>query len=281
MPVNTANGIAIFIGRQFLSRQADSLEDADMMPDPAGLANDGTGSVVDGEVVADDGTRMDVNACFGVGHLGNHPRNEGNPQDIQLMGNAIVADGPESWVAKDHFAEVLGGWISVEGGLRIGSQQPTYLRQGGNEGLRKLLSLQQARLFRRLTVGRVCKAEPGMDLVRQSVMQLGDQDTFIADFTIASPLTQRERYTTGSDFVYLQFWLQWEAKRTDYVPVLRLARGQPGWQLVFVPSGSFSWTDWELSVVQLLEEEFYKGRTPGLGAADAADGSDAAVEARS
>ena len=111
--------------------------------------------------------------------------------------------------------------------------------------------------------------------------QLGDQDTFIADFTIASPLTQRERYTTGSDFVCLQFWLQWEAKRTDYVPVLRLARGQPGWQLVFVPSGSFSWTDWELSVVQLLEEEFYKGRTPGLGAADAADGSDAAVEARS
>ena len=108
--------------------------------------------------------------------------------------------------------------------------------------------------------------------------QLGDKDTFITDFTIASPLTQRERYTTGSDFVYLQFWLQWEAKRTDYVPVLRLARGQPGWQLVFVPSGSFSWTDWELNVVQLLEEEFYKGRMPGL---DAADGSDAAVEARS
>ena len=108
--------------------------------------------------------------------------------------------------------------------------------------------------------------------------QLGDKDTFIADFTIASPLTQRERYTTGSDFVYLQFWLQWEAKRTDYVPVLRLARGQPGWQLVFVPSGSFSWTDWELNVVQLLEEEFYKGRMPGL---EAADGSDAAVEARS
>ena len=108
--------------------------------------------------------------------------------------------------------------------------------------------------------------------------QLGDKDTFIADFTIASPLTQRERYSTGSDFVYLQFWLQWEAKRTDYVPVLRLARGQPGWQLVFVPSGSFSWTDWELNVVQLLEEEFYKGRMPGL---EAADGSDAAVEARS
>lgn len=111
--------------------------------------------------------------------------------------------------------------------------------------------------------------------------QLGDQNTFIVDFTIASPLTQRERYTTGSDFVYLQFWLQWEAKRTDYVPVLRLARGLPGWQLVFVPSGSFSWTDWELSVVQLLEEAFYKGRVPGLGASDAADGSDAAVEARS
>ena len=101
--------------------------------------------------------------------------------------------------------------------------------------------------------------------------QLGDKDTFIADFTIASPLTQRERYTTGSDFVYLQFWLQWEAKRTDYVPVLRLARGQPGWQLVFVPSGGFSWTDWELNVVQLLEEEFYKDRATGADGPDSGD----------
>ena len=107
--------------------------------------------------------------------------------------------------------------------------------------------------------------------------QLGDKDTFITDFTIASPLTQRERYTTGSDFVYLQFWLQWEAKRTDYVPVLRLARGQPGWQLVFVPSGSFSWTDWELNVVQLLEEEFYKNKVLGTGEAPG-DGKDGAGE---
>lgn len=107
--------------------------------------------------------------------------------------------------------------------------------------------------------------------------QLGDQDTFVKDFIIESPLTQRERYTIGSDFVYLQFWLQWEAKRTDYVPVLRLARGRPGWQLVFVPSGSFSWTDWELNVVQLLEEEFYKGRTPGVGEAPG-DGKDGVGE---
>lgn len=107
--------------------------------------------------------------------------------------------------------------------------------------------------------------------------QLGDKDTFITDFTIASPLTQRERYTTGSDFVYLQFWLQWEAKRTDYVPVLRLARGQPGWQLVFVPSGSFSWTDWELNVVQLLEEEFYKNKVLGTGEAPG-DGKEGAGE---
>ena len=90
--------------------------------------------------------------------------------------------------------------------------------------------------------------------------QLGDEQTCISDFTITSPLTQRERYTVGSDFVYLQFWLQWEAKRTDYVPVLRLARETAGWQLIFIPSGSFSWTDWEQAVVQLLEEEFYKNK---------------------
>ena len=108
--------------------------------------------------------------------------------------------------------------------------------------------------------------------------QQGDEQTFITDFTITSPLTQRERYTVGSDFVYLQFWLQWEAKRTDYVPVLRLARGQPGWQLVFVPSGSFSWTDWELNVVQLLEEEFYKNKVLGTDETPGDDGKDGAGE---
>lgn len=105
--------------------------------------------------------------------------------------------------------------------------------------------------------------------------QLGDDATFISDFTIASPLTQRERYTVGKDFVFLQFWLQWEAKRTDYVPVLRLARGLPGWQLIFIPSGNFSWTDGELAVVQLLEEEFYKNKVLVSDGAEASDDSGA------
>ena len=105
--------------------------------------------------------------------------------------------------------------------------------------------------------------------------QLGDDATFISDFTIASPLTQRERYTVGKNFVFLQFWLQWEAKRTDYVPVLRLARGLPGWQLIFIPSGNFSWTDGELAVVQLLEEEFYKNKVLVSDGAEASDDSGA------
>ena len=99
--------------------------------------------------------------------------------------------------------------------------------------------------------------------------QLGDEATYISDFIITSPLTQRERYTVGKDFVFLQFWLQWEAKRTDYVPVLRLARDLPGWQLIFIPSGNFSWTDGEQAVVQLLEEEFYKNKV--LVAEDSSD----------
>ena len=105
--------------------------------------------------------------------------------------------------------------------------------------------------------------------------QLGDDATFISDFTIASPLTQRERYTVGKDFVFLQFWLQWEAKRKDYVPVLRLARGLPGWQLIFIPRGNFSWTDGELAVVQLLEEEFYKNKVLVSDVTEASDDSGA------
>ena len=104
--------------------------------------------------------------------------------------------------------------------------------------------------------------------------QLGDEATFISDFIITSPLTQRERYTVGKDFVFLQFWLQWEAKRTDYVPVLRLARDLPGWQLIFIPSGNFSWTDGEQAVVQLLEEEFYKNKVLVADGVAVGDGSE-------
>ena len=104
--------------------------------------------------------------------------------------------------------------------------------------------------------------------------QLGDEATYISDFIITSPLTQRERYTVGKDFVFLQFWLQWEAKRTDYVPVLRLARDLPGWQLIFISSGNFSWTDGEQAVVQLLEEEFYKNKVLVADGVAVGDGSD-------
>ena len=104
--------------------------------------------------------------------------------------------------------------------------------------------------------------------------QLGDEATYISDFIITSPLTQRERYTVGKDFVFLQFWLQWEAKRTDYVPVLRLARDLPGWQLIFIPSGNFSWTDGEQAVVQLLEEEFYKNKVLVADGVAVGDGSE-------
>ena len=104
--------------------------------------------------------------------------------------------------------------------------------------------------------------------------QLGDEATYISDFIITSPLTQRERYTVGKDFVFLQFWLQWEAKRADYVPVLRLARDLPGWQLIFIRSGNFSWTDGEQAVVQLLEEEFYKNKVLVADGVAAGDGSE-------
>ena len=104
--------------------------------------------------------------------------------------------------------------------------------------------------------------------------QLGDEATYISDFIITSPLIQRERYTVGKDFVFLQFWLQWEAKRTDYVPVLRLARDLPGWQLIFIPSGNFSWTDGEQAVVKLLEEEFYKNKVLVADGVAAGDGSE-------
>src|SRR5574344_158524 len=92
------------------------------------FANDGCGSdnnagaVVDGEIVPYGGAWMDVDAGLRMSHLGNHAGNHGDTQFQQAVGNAVVADGPEAWVAINHFFKAAGGRTSEEGGFHVGGQ---------------------------------------------------------------------------------------------------------------------------------------------------------------
>ena len=52
--------------------------------------------------------------------------------------------------------------------------------------------------------------------------QTENQDTFIRNFTIESPLTKRDRYTLGEDFIYLQSWFIFVHCKNapDFIPII-------------------------------------------------------------
>lgn len=164
MADHASDGIAVFVGGQFFPCQADPLKDAYVVSDHAGFSDDGPGTMVDREMMADFGARMDVDAGFAVGHFGNDPRNIGYPQLIELMGDAVVADGPEAGVAEDDLAGVLRGRIAVERGFHIGSQNPADVGQRGDKSFGKADRLGGYLFFGTGHAGGIGKAETGVDL---------------------------------------------------------------------------------------------------------------------
>ena len=67
MARHTTYRIPVFVRRQFLSCQTDSLEDTDVVSDHAGLTDNGSRPVVDREIVPDLCTRMDIDTCLRMG----------------------------------------------------------------------------------------------------------------------------------------------------------------------------------------------------------------------
>lgn len=50
--------------------------------------------------------------------------------------------------------------------------------------------------------------------------QFANDETFLEATEIVSPLVNRERYTFGGEFIYLQCWLKFENGISDYMPVI-------------------------------------------------------------
>ena len=70
--------VAVFVVLKALGTEGDSLIEGDVVPDDAGLADDDACTVVDGEIFANLGTRMDVDAGLGVDQLGDDAWNDGH-----------------------------------------------------------------------------------------------------------------------------------------------------------------------------------------------------------
>ncbi len=69
--------------------------------------------MVDGEMMADSGSGMNVNSGFGMSHFGDDTGDKRYIQDIQFMCDTVVCDGTDNRVTADNFAEACSCRITV------------------------------------------------------------------------------------------------------------------------------------------------------------------------
>lgn len=134
--------------------------------------------MVNGEVMSDLCTRMNVNACFGMCHFGDDTWNQRNVQHIQFVGYPVIGDSPYDGIAADYFAEAGCCRISVVSCFNVGCQGMTDGRQAADE-----LCCQAGCTFSARLVGTVVqsvvfhsKAESGLNLLGQQSEQFFDVD---------------------------------------------------------------------------------------------------------
>ena len=92
-------------------------------------ADDDTCAVVDGEVVADGGSRMYVDAGLAVGHLSQHARDERYVEHVELVSQAVVDQCLDDGIAADHFAVVCRRGVAVEGRHNVCLERLAQARQ--------------------------------------------------------------------------------------------------------------------------------------------------------
>lgn len=86
--------------------------------------------------------------------------------------------------------------------------------------------------------------------------QFATEETFFISPLIETPLTKRDRYTMGSEFIYLQCWLVFENGVTDFIPQL-VSEDKKTWSLQFVPKARFRFPPKEHETAKIISECFY------------------------
>ena len=72
------------------------------------------------EVVGDLGAWVYVDACLGVGLLGDYARDDGDSHGEELVCHAVVDHGLHHGVAEYDFARAFDGGVVVDHGIDIG-----------------------------------------------------------------------------------------------------------------------------------------------------------------
>ena len=126
VPRDSSDGIPAFIRRKFFSGKADTLEDADIISNDAGLAYHGSCPVVYCEVMPYLGSRVDIYSCLGMSHLGNDSWNIRYIQTIQLMGYPVIHNGSETRIAEDNLAPIPCRRVGIVVGFGIRRKDITH-----------------------------------------------------------------------------------------------------------------------------------------------------------
>ena len=95
--------------------------------------------------------------------------------------------------------------------------------------------------------------------VREANSSIGDINTFIKLTDIHSPLTSKDCYTTGGQFIYLQCWLIFAQNIKDFVPELvsQEENMQTVFTLQFSPFKTFAFSYQDKEVMGAVQEAFY------------------------
>ncbi len=100
-----------------------------MVANVASLANHDTGAVINEEVMADLGSRVNVDAGLFVRPLGHHTWNKRHTHLVEFMRQPMDRDGLQPRIAKDDFILVLASRIAVIGSLNIRRQELSKIGQ--------------------------------------------------------------------------------------------------------------------------------------------------------
>ena len=166
--VDALDGVARLVEREAFRAERNALVQFHVVADDRRLADDHPRAVVDGEVVADGGTRVYVDARLRMRHFGDDARDKRHLQPQQGVGDAVVADGADGRVAEDDLAVALGRRVAVVGRLHVGLQQPAEVGQLPDEGRGLVLR----RAFQVGIAGqRVVKAQARLDLLGKQPLQ--------------------------------------------------------------------------------------------------------------
>ena len=133
--------ITLIVVLEALGTEGNTLIKGDVVADDTGLTDNDARPMVDGKVFTYLGSRMDIDARFGVCQLSDDAWNNWNMQLVKLMGYAVMRHSVHDGIAEDDLPVVGGSRVVVEHGLNVGIEQTFDFGQRIDEFERESLGL--------------------------------------------------------------------------------------------------------------------------------------------